>query len=64
VFDGVSTGTLGASDALGIFVGSGVNAYLGVTVAPAGDYDGDGLPDLLIGAYGEGNGTAYVVPGG
>ncbi len=64
MFDGVSTGTLGASDALGIFVGSGVNAYLGVTVAPAGDYDGDGLPDLLIGAYGEGNGTAYVVPGG
>lgn len=35
-----------------------------MTVAPAGDYDGDGLPDLLIGAYGEGNGTAYVVPGG
>ena len=38
-------------------------------MAGGGDFDGDGLSDILVGAYGEdtgasGAGTAYVVLGG
>jgi len=36
----------------------------GVVVAPAGDVDGDGYDDLLVGALGNGNGAAYLLLGG
>ena len=39
-------------------------AQLGVSVAGAGDVNGDGFDDLLLGAWGEYAGAAYVVFGG
>jgi hypothetical protein len=40
-------------------------SYLGVDIASAGDVNGDGLGDMIIGAYGEGSfkGAAYIVYG-
>jgi hypothetical protein len=42
--------------------------YVGADVAPGGDIDGDGIPDLLIGAYGSwlggvDSGAAYILLG-
>ncbi len=57
--------SLGTADG---FVLDGVNGldYAGAAVAGAGDIDGDGYDDILIGAYGANNsaGAAYVVLGG
>jgi hypothetical protein len=59
--------SLGASDFIGM--GENLSDYAGYDVAFAGDTDGDGLDDILVGAYGEdsgGNaaGAAYLVRGG
>ncbi len=34
------------------FDGLGIQSFLGKSVARAGDVDGDGVPDLIVGAYG------------
>jgi hypothetical protein len=49
--------------------GAAAYDYLGMAVAGAGDVTGDGLDDVLVGAYGHdgggmNSGAAYVVPGG
>lgn len=48
--------------------GTGASDYSGSTVSNAGDVNGDGLADLIVGAYGadpngSGSGAAYVVFG-
>ncbi len=60
-----TSGDLGTHDT---WSGSGANSELGTSVAAAGDVDGDGLADLLLGAplddtlYSDG-GTAYLLLG-
>jgi hypothetical protein len=48
--DGLNT-DLGTSDADATFTGEAEGDRSGAAVASAGDVDGDGLPDLVIGAY-------------
>ncbi len=62
------SGTAGLSSADAALLGEAEGDYAGTALAAAGDVDGDGLADLLIGAYGEsslGNnsGAAYLVCG-
>jgi hypothetical protein len=61
-----ASGDLGSADATLYTATAG--AHTGYAVAGAGDVDADGLPDLLIGAYGESSvrseaGAAYLVLG-
>jgi hypothetical protein len=63
---GLTSGSLSAADAH--LIGESASDYAGYAVSSAGDFDGDGLSDLLIGAYGDddGNpdaGAAYIVFG-
>jgi len=56
------------ADADSVRMGDGASAYAGRSIAGAGDIQGDGLDDLLIGAPGtnlgaDSQGAAYVVPG-
>jgi hypothetical protein len=65
---GPVTGSVSLSAADAQLVGERVNEYAGVSVSGAGDVDGDGHDDLLIGAVGndEGGpdaGAAYLVSG-
>jgi hypothetical protein len=65
---GPATGTSSLSTAYTKYSGEAVGDYAGVSVAGAGDVDGDGTSDLLIGASGEGSGgssagAAYLVLG-
>jgi PKD domain/FG-GAP repeat len=64
----VFTSSLGNS---GYYLNSSDNYYqgLGTSVASAGDFNGDGHPDVIIGGPGgsfatKANGVAYVLPGG
>ena len=61
----VYSGQTGLAYPFGKFSGTGSNYYLGWGLDAAGDVDADGLPDLVMGAFGAGNGTgvAYVVSG-
>ncbi|MFT4975655.1 MAG: hypothetical protein ACI8S6_001542 [Myxococcota bacterium] len=44
-------------------LGEASGGFLGAAVSSAGDFDGDGLTDLLVGAtMADGSGVAYVVP--
>ncbi len=45
--------------------GSGSNAHAGLSVSDAGDVNGDGFADVIVGAYGYNNyaGAAYIVYG-
>ena len=45
-------------------VGEEANDGAGYAIAPAGDVDGDGYDDMLVGAHGNGNGAAYLLLGG
>ncbi|MFH1466209.1 MAG: hypothetical protein ABIO70_17625 [Pseudomonadota bacterium] len=63
-----STTTIDLSAADYAFVGENASDYAGWSVATAGDVDGDGLDDFLIGAPfnddgGEAAGTAYLILG-
>ena len=51
-----------------VITGDGVNGHFGSAVSAAGDVDGDGTPDLLMGApnhnaHGAGSGATYLVLG-
>lgn len=45
-------------------IGEEANDSAGYAIAPAGDVDGDGYDDLLVGALGNGNGAVYLMLGG
>ena len=49
-----------------IFTGEAVNNYFGLSVSSAGDVNGDGYADIIIGAYNNASGTgkAYIYFGG
>jgi methionine-rich copper-binding protein CopC len=57
------SGTIASSD--GFMFSGAASSFLGSSVSSAGDVNGDGLADLIIGAYGANNfnGSAYVVYG-
>eukprot|EP00961_Rhodomonas_salina_P034392 463538-Rhodomonas_salina.1 len=46
-------------------LGASADAFLGSSVSGGGDFNGDGLPDVIVGAPGlnEGRGAAYVIYG-
>ncbi len=65
---GPSVGNSSLADADAKLTGEQADDYAGYSVAGAGDVDGDGIADLVIGAYGEdtggsGSGAAYLVLG-
>jgi hypothetical protein len=64
---GPADGTIDLADADGKFVGEAEWDYAGIAVAPAGDVNGDGVADFLIGAKfdtsGNGAGAAYLIYG-
>lgn len=65
---GPLAGEVELSSAFATFTGHNVGDYVGQTVRGIGDADGDGLPDLLLGAYGNDHngdlaGSAYLFTG-
>ncbi len=64
LFHGPLAGDLGPADAAADFHDSCGGSRVGTSVGPAGDQDGDGLDDFMIGApYWEGMGGIFVVSG-
>ncbi len=68
LFSGLLTGELTGADADMVFIGEAAGDYAGGSVSGGGDVNGDGLPDLLIGALGSDQaasdaGKVYVVHG-
>ncbi|MFT5680224.1 MAG: hypothetical protein ACI8RZ_001130 [Myxococcota bacterium] len=64
---GLGLGSLSGADAH--FIGEDASDYAGSALSGAGDLDGDGYDDLLIGAYGDDDGSSdagavYIVFGG
>lgn len=60
------TGPVSIDDADLVLAGAYTNGYSGSSISAAGDLDGDGLPDLIVGAYNESagaehSGAAYLV---
>ena len=61
---GPVSGTWSLSAADAALTGEDTEAYSGASVSGAGDVDGDGLDDIIIGAYGESaGGAAYLLMG-
>jgi len=65
---GPVTGTRDLSTADAKIVGEAINQYVGTSIASAGDVDADGQDDILLGAYGDGEGgsqagAAYLMLG-
>jgi hypothetical protein len=63
-----TSGTIALSSADYKLVGESSSAYAGFSVSSAGDVDGDGLDDVLVGAHGDSDGgtsagAAYLVLG-
>ena len=59
------SGDLSLANADAVVLGGTAGDHLGFSVAPAGDLDGDGLDDVLVGASGadDGAGAVYVLYG-
>ncbi len=65
---GPITGTMSLASADAKLIGESAGDYAGKPAAGAGDVNGDGLPDIIVGAYCEGSGgyqagAAYLVLG-
>jgi FG-GAP repeat protein len=67
VFYGPVLGALSAASADAILFGEGINDAFGTSVAPAGDVNGDGIADVVVGAEqiftNNGTGKAYMFLG-
>jgi hypothetical protein len=68
-FEGWPSTSVSLGDSDWLFVGEDLSDYAGWAVGAAGDVDGDGLDDLLIGAYNAGDGSvrtgmAFIVAAG
>ena len=57
------SGTLDLSAADASFIGENADDVSGYSISSAGDVNGDGYDDILIGAYGSGAGKSYLIYG-
>ena len=66
IFFGPISGSMIATEADAIIFGEGINDGFGTSVASAGDVNGDGVDDVIVGAdqlFNDGSGKAYVFYG-
>lgn len=68
LFYGPVSGTLAPGDEDAVFIGEGANNFAGRTISEAGDINGDGFDDFLIGAPGDREGgllagAVYLIKG-